>query len=691
MSQLLSDPNSKAKDLPPSDFTSGQVVAERYRIDSVLGRGGMGVVYKVEQIYLKRLYAMKTLDVQNASEMAWRRFQKEAETVSRLDHANIICIHDFGLIDERQPFYVMDLVSGESLQERIKRTGPLSLDETLKCFIKIAFALAHAHANGVVHRDIKPSNIMFGRGESAHDSLKIVDFGISKLVSEGAEQQNLTRTGEIFGSPLYMSPEQCLGTAIDHRTDIYSFGCTMFDALTGCPPHVGDTTLSTMMKHREELQPSLKEASLGSNFSESIEALMAKLLEKNPESRYQSFNQVAEDLIAIEAGRPLHRQKPPTITAAIEKNSNQANKRLVPLRRAGGVLSSVILVILLASLAYVYRQSDSKVDRVEVDKTSETQAVSSKPAHTWIADPRVEWFYKTGVLSRATEADRSRLLSIPFSSICVDQNGEKVRVFQFPQDFSVGSFVVQKQQIAGQGDVVIPGLDPVEFHASYQCCERPSILSKFRDDEISILDLKNVETASDDTLSYVQGWKELYRVNLGFASVTDRGLKHLENCRKLTELNLSTTEITGMGMARFKRLGLLTKLTIDVLPHGEKVIAALKNSKNIVWLSACQLHLKDQDLEKIATMRNLEALDIGSNTELTDKGLEALSNMPKLKCLMAPGCHFTPNCIETLKKFPALRELEMAEGQYSFQQQQQFEQGLPHVRLTYKAQAQVQF
>src|SRR5262249_12386424 len=156
------------------------------------------------------------------SENSWRRFQKEAQAISKLNHANIVRARDFGFIGGTQPYLLMDLAEGETLSQRIKRAGQLNLREALDLFIPICFGLAYAHAEGIIHRDIKPSNIILASGSKAGEAEpKIVDFGIAKVL-DSEDAATLTQTGEVFGTPSYMSPEQCRGEQIDARCDIYS-------------------------------------------------------------------------------------------------------------------------------------------------------------------------------------------------------------------------------------------------------------------------------------------------------------------------------------------------------------------------------------------------------------------------------------------------------------------------------------
>lgn len=288
-----------------TEYRADEIVGGRYRIISLIGRGGMGVVYRVEQIFLGKELALKTIDSASRSEIAIRRFQAEARAVFAVNHPNIVAVHDFGLLDDQTPFLAMEFVKGHTLSDLIQ-AQVLSVDDALKVFIQVCAGLAHAHKNGVVHRDVKPSNIMVidGMSTDTDGSVKILDFGIAKLTQfDGDKVQALTRTGEIFGSPIYMSPEQCSGGQIDHRSDIYSLGCVLFETLTGTPPFVGESALSTMMMHQDGATPTLKEASLGTNYDQALEQVVNTMLAKKPEDRYQDLNETANDLIAIRKGQ----------------------------------------------------------------------------------------------------------------------------------------------------------------------------------------------------------------------------------------------------------------------------------------------------------------------------------------------------------------------------------------------------
>jgi serine/threonine protein kinase len=230
---------SKASPQQISDLQPGAILGGRYEVVSLLGVGGMGVVYRVNQIFLDKHFALKTIGKLQTSDTKIRRFQLEARAAFAVNHPNIIAVNDFGLLDDGTPFLVMELIEGQTLTDRLKeKGGKLAITDVIQIFVQACFGLAYAHENGIVHRDIKPSNIMILNGIplSSEGSVKIVDFGIAKFAQhDDGEVQALTKTGEIFGSPLYMSPEQCSGEHVDYRSDIYSLGCVLFEALTGTP------------------------------------------------------------------------------------------------------------------------------------------------------------------------------------------------------------------------------------------------------------------------------------------------------------------------------------------------------------------------------------------------------------------------------------------------------------------------
>lgn len=235
-------------------FHPGAVFADKYEVIEALGSGGMSTVYKAKHKFLEKPVAIKLLNAHLASDgKAVQRFQLEAKAAYDLKHPNLISIYDFGISPDGQAYIVMDYLEGESLSDRIERHGKLPLMEALPIFADIASGLAYAHEHNVLHRDIKPSNVMLTKSDSGAIKALIVDFGLAKNYDD--DSLKLTQTGEIFGSPLYMSPEQCRGAMLDRRSDIYSFGCLMYETLTGYVPIRGTNALETFRLKCTEVPP----------------------------------------------------------------------------------------------------------------------------------------------------------------------------------------------------------------------------------------------------------------------------------------------------------------------------------------------------------------------------------------------------------------------------------------------------
>lgn len=282
-------------------------VAGKYEILSSLGDGGWGTVYKAQHILLQRPVAIKTLHrhmVESGS--ALKRFKQEALAGSQLDHPHILNVLDFGITDDGVPYIVMDYLEGASLAETLDAGGFMEPRRAMKIFSQVASALAHAHRNGVIHRDLKPANIMLVEHDGVPDYVKIVDFGIAKIVKEDSDETSqLTETGQLFGSPLYMSPEQCTGKNLDGRSDIYSLGCVMYRTLTGQPAfHVRDLP-DCIYKHVNETPAAFEYVCPDRPIPAEVETIVFKCLLKNPNNRYQTMTELDDAIKAWLDGKPL--------------------------------------------------------------------------------------------------------------------------------------------------------------------------------------------------------------------------------------------------------------------------------------------------------------------------------------------------------------------------------------------------
>lgn len=276
----------------PLIFDNCWLITER------IGEGGMSVVYKARHVDLNRQVAIKVLLPHLTTNMKnLQRFKQEAVTASALSHPNVIRVENFGVTPEGRTFIIMDFVEGESLGDVIAREGKIDPVRAVFIFVQAANALQHAHERNVIHRDLKPSNIMLINNGEEGEAVKIVDFGIAKLVLDDEDQvQHLTQTGEVFGSPLYMSPEQCRGEKLDTRSDIYSMGVLMYEALTGTSPIRGSNVFETMQKQLSETAAPLVDSKAPDSLMKRLNTVVMKALEKEPSARYQTMQELEIDL-----------------------------------------------------------------------------------------------------------------------------------------------------------------------------------------------------------------------------------------------------------------------------------------------------------------------------------------------------------------------------------------------------------
>ena len=291
-----------SSDVKHSELDSGTVFAGRYRILNLIGSGGMGSVYKALDLTLNRYVALKMLHRELVpDEHALLRFQNEARATSRIKNPGVVAVYDFGLADDQRPFLIMDYVEGVSLAMLIASSHKLDPERCASIFSKVADTLAHTHSKGVFHRDLKPSNILVTRDAQDKESIRVVDFGIAKVLEEkqSQDQQSITQTGGLTGSPLYMSPEQCNGLRVDERSDIYSLGCVMFEALSGEPPFHGATAYDTILAQISEAPPKLQMKPDNSGIARLMEQIVLKALAKTPEQRFQSMGELRDELNSV--------------------------------------------------------------------------------------------------------------------------------------------------------------------------------------------------------------------------------------------------------------------------------------------------------------------------------------------------------------------------------------------------------
>lgn len=336
---------------------------EGYELFDVIGSGGMGLVYKArhcqshEYVALKVLRADLLLDPNNVA-----RFKNEAEVAKNFNHPNLVGMRSYGVSQFGQPYLVMEYLDGVRMADILQEKG-LDLPVFLNIFMQICAGLAYAHEHGLIHRDLKPGNVIIVTEPSGNLLVKIIDFGIAKTFRDPSLSDGMTTTGQLLGSPAYMSPEQCGGAELDPRSDIYTMGTLMYEAITGVHPFVRSTTFATILAQVNERPKPLMAVRPDRMEIEQLEDIIFQALEKRPEDRFETVNELAEELWAIAAGGSAN------VKRTKDANARSTSRELTILHNAGvltlDVLDATVLCgALVLEGKLTYQQAADVVRRV---------------------------------------------------------------------------------------------------------------------------------------------------------------------------------------------------------------------------------------------------------------------------------------------------------------------------------------
>jgi serine/threonine protein kinase len=278
---------------PPSDDPLvGVVLSDRYRILRKIGEGGMGCVYQAEHALIEKKVALKVLfqDLTRRPDLV-ARFLQEAKSASRIGHENVIDISDFGQSPDGLVYIAMEYLDGQDLGKLLKAQKVLDWQRARPILMQITKALRAAHERGVIHRDMKPENVYLIQRDGRPDFVKVLDFGIAKVVNpDESDGPRLTQTGMIFGTPEYMSPEQAQGSPPDHRVDVYAVGCIMYHLLTGSVPFTADNFMGILTKHLLERPVPLRQRRPDLDIPPEVEVVCLRALEKDRDKRYADMD-----------------------------------------------------------------------------------------------------------------------------------------------------------------------------------------------------------------------------------------------------------------------------------------------------------------------------------------------------------------------------------------------------------------
>jgi serine/threonine protein kinase len=587
----------------PNDGTQMNSVPQeqlrgRYEFIEPIGKGGMSVIYKAKHQLIGNMVAIKLLHDKLAHDkVIFKRFQVEAQAVSRLNHPNLIKVHDFGVLDGGYTFLVMDYVDGRTLADVLQAEGKLAPERAIKIFKAICEGLAHAHSRGILHRDLKPSNVLIVQ-EGDEERVLIIDFGIAKVMpGEGEDGHKLTSTGEVFGSPHYMSPEQCMGQEVDGRSDIYSMGCLMYETLTGRTPHSGNNVFETIQRQvNDTTEPITK--FVGFPQAEQLSILILKALEKQRENRHQNFEELIADLNAVESGRKLQVKRKPLSTRAI-----------------GAIAGALFVGVALAIGAgfYVLNSQKSAPNTVA---TQNNQANSEKSKLT-----------PEQVKQTAYEQARARR-----DARVLNDLGATGRVRMNYGDLNDGP-LYYLVSFVGTKSLDVRGNPELSHNMFMRLAKHPALSELLIDGS----------GANDDVVSILPTIPHLRFVSLGNTKVTPASFKYFDKIPKLESLYLADLNLTDADIAKLPPMPKLRKLKLDYNPKltAKTIELCAKKFPNLSYLTFRDTNIGDEAIPDLISLRKLQETR-SARTKLTEQGIAKLESARirvKKSYSAIPGTH----------------------------------------------------
>ncbi|HEY9733618.1 MAG TPA: protein kinase [Drouetiella sp.] len=647
------------------------LIASKYQFITVTGSGGMSVVYKARRHDTNEIVAIKMMHSLLMNEQAMKRFQQEAKAITSLRHPNIINVHDFGVSEHGQPYMVMDFIDGNTLADVIKEKGGLTVEESLHRFIQLCDALEHAHEVGVLHRDLKPSNIMISNRDGNFADARIVDFGIAKLLDKGNEAEtdigNLTRTGELFGSPLYMSPEQCRGSQVDARTDIYSMGCVMYETLTGRPPLKGASMVDTFVLQMTEVPPPMSEVCTDKTFPADLEAVIAKSLAKNPDERFQTMTELEYALMQIQPDKPGQKSSKTKLKRQIPLVSKTAQIALAS-AAAGFVIGAVVVSEVLRSNSQTQNSASiAKEQQAAKTNTPLPTAKSIDIADYAKRNRKIRKNLEGGDegLAEALRGDDLGLQRIDLSEAnphITDQSGVLLRNLKSLTDLNLDDNDIGDRTLLAIENLPITRLslrrtgvtDEGIFEFSHHAINK----------QLETLALTGCSRIGDTAVAAIgQHLKALKSLAISNLNFTDQAFAKLADLT-LTRLFAEGTSITDAGVSTLAKMTSLKELQLNYTHTGDGAVEHLTGLSNLETLGLAGTLVTDKGTQSIAKLNQLKSLDLGY-TVITQQGLK---NLARLKHLTKIGLYNTKLKDQDLKflaKFPQLQSLNLANTRIS--------------------------
>ncbi len=607
-----------------SEITPGTLIADRYRVVSVMGKGGMGTILEAKDTLLNLDVAMKVMAVDNTGINA-ARLQREAIACGNLKHSGIARIYEFGQTPEGSPYMVMELFIGLNLAQYLEEYDLLPYQAALPILRQIVNALEFAHRNGVVHRDLKPSNIMLVEQMTGDFQVKLLDFGVAQTQQQS---KTLTATGAMIGSPLYASPEQAQSDDLDHRTDIYSFGCLMYECLSGKPPFLGNSALETIALHKKAKPTPLSSVMPPKSIPIVLAEIVDKCLQKEKEKRPQSMQEIADIISSLENANVEN--------LALNTATVYSKRKWVFITLAGCFITSVCWII----------YSNQTIKPVVVNAIK--QKTSKSPSTNWEALRN----YRQGFdknLFQIIERD-----GIKIAENCTEEIGapelkalaklkfQGVRLIGFSSPDGLSNALPVKEMRI---------LELENSKIKNSCLKEIGTMTNLN---TLLVDSPNI---TDSGMPYLNELKSLELLTLNCPELTDEGLAKL-NLTKLKTITLLSPHISGSGLislvqsplvhARFACSGMspdighilsqfpkLKHLEFSGVNLSKKSLEAISKNEPMA-LKLKDTNLSSEEFDVLSQMSSLFQLDL-NDTPVTEENLKKLSKLKRLYFLDLSG------------------------------------------------------